>query len=382
METLRKNSFGGFMMVNGDRVVKEFMQYVQIDSQTRREGNFAKFIREELQKLGLDIIEDNAGEKVGSDANNIIATLKGDKAGQPIMLCCHMDTVTPGEGIKPIIRDEVIYSDGTTILGGDDKAGIAAIIEALKVIKEENLSHVDIEVVFTIAEEGGLNGSKNLDYSKIKSKLAFVLDSGGDPGQIVIQGPAQDKINVKIKGKPAHAGVCPEEGVSAIQVASSAINRMNLLRIDEDTTANIGIINGGKATNIVCPEVEINAEARSLSDEKLDKQTAHMVECFKEAAKEFGVEAQIETSRAYGAFVIDENDEIVKMAKKACGNIDLKAFTASTGGGSDTNILNVNGIKAINLGIGERKAHTLEEHLAIKDIVNTSKLVLEIIKTV
>lgn len=369
-------------MVNQERIVKEFIEYVQIDSPTRKEGNFVKFIRKELEDLGLEVVVDNAGEKIGSDGNNIIATLKGDKDVEPIMLCCHMDTVSPGEGIKPIIKDGVIYSDGTTILGGDNKAGIAAIVEAIRTILEENVSHGDIEVVFTIAEEGGLNGAKNLDYSKIKSKTAFVLDSSGDLGQIVIQGPAQDKINAKIKGKPAHAGVCPEEGISAIQVAAAAINKMNLLRIDEDTTANIGIINGGKATNIVCPEVEIKAEARSLSNEKLDKQTAHMVECFEKAAKEFGAEIEIETSRAYGAFKIDENDKIVNTVRKACENIGLKAFTDSTGGGSDTNILNVNGIKCVNLGIGEKKAHTLEEHMSIEDLVGTSKLVLEIIKTV
>ncbi|WP_432662281.1 M20/M25/M40 family metallo-hydrolase [Wukongibacter baidiensis] len=369
-------------MVNQERIVKEFIEYVQIDSLTRKEGNFAKFIRKELENLGLEIVVDNAGEKIGSDTNNIIATLKGDKDVEPIMLCCHMDTVTPGEGIKPIIKDDVIYSDGTTILGSDDKAGIAAIVEALKIIREEKVSHGDIEVVFTIAEEGGLNGSKNLDYSKIKSKAAFVLDSGGAPGQIIIQGPAQDKIDVVIKGKPAHAGVCPEEGISAIQVAAAAINKMNLLRIDEDTTANIGIINGGKATNIVCPEVEIKAEARSLSNEKLDKQTAHMVECFEKVAEEFGAEVEIETSRAYGAFKIDENDEIVQTIKKACDNIGLKAFTDSTGGGSDTNILNVNGIKCVNLGIGMKKPHTLEEHISIKDLVDSARLVLEIIKTV
>jgi len=369
-------------VVNQERIVKEFIEYVQIDSLTRKEGNFAKFIRKELEDLGLEVIVDNAGEKIGSDTNNIIATLKGDKDVETIILCCHMDTVTPGEGIKPVIKDDVIYSDGTTILGGDNKAGIAAIVEALRIIREENVSHGDIEVVFTIAEEGGLNGSKNLDYSKIKSKTAFVLDSGGDPGQIIIQGPAQDKIDVTIKGKPAHAGVCPEEGISAIQVAAAAINKMNLLRIDEDTTANIGIINGGKATNIVCPEVEVKAEARSLSNEKLDKQTAHMVECFEKAAKEFGAEIEIETSRAYGAFTIDENDEIVQIVKKACDNIGLKPFTDSTGGGSDTNILNVNGIKCVNLGIGEKKPHTLEEHIAIKDLVDSARLVLEIIKTV
>lgn len=369
-------------MVNRDRIVKEFMDYVQIDSLTRSEKDFADFITKELEELGFNIITDDSGEKVGSNTSNIIATLKGNKEVEPLMFCCHMDTVVPGKGIKPIIKEDTIYSDGTTILGADDKAGIAAIIEAIRTLQENNIDHGDIEVVFTIAEEGGLNGSKNLDYSKIESKMAFVLDSGGAPGEIIIQGPAQDKIEVVIKGKPAHAGVCPEEGINAIQVAASAINKMRLLRIDEETTANIGVIKGGEATNIVTPEVEIKAEARSLSNEKLDKQTAHMIECFKKAAEEHGAQIEIDAPRAYGAFKIDENDEIVKLVKKACEKLGIEAYTTSTGGGSDTNILNVNGIKAVNLGVGMKNPHTLEEHIKIKDLVDSAKLILEIIKSV
>jgi tripeptide aminopeptidase len=369
-------------MVKRDRIVGEFLKYIQIDSLTREEGEFAKFITEELKSIGAEVYIDNAARKVGADTGNVIAKVKGTLEKQPIMFSCHMDTVTPGKGIKPIIKDDVIYSDGTTILGGDNKAGIAAVIEAIRCLKENNIDHGPIEIVFSIAEEGGLYGAKNLEYSKIESKLGFVLDSGGDPGQIVVKGPAQDKIDVKIIGKPAHAGVCPEEGISAIQVAASAINRMKLLRIDEETTANIGSINGGAATNIVCPEIIVKAEARSLNSAKLDAQTAHMVDCFKQAAEEFGAQVEIETSRAYGPFVIDENDEIVNIVKKACGNIGLNAFTSSTGGGSDTNILNGNGVKAVNLGIGERKPHTLEEHLRIVDLVDTARLVMEIIKSV
>lgn len=369
-------------MINRDRIVNEFIKYVQIDSPTKNEKEFAEFITKELEALGMEVYIDNAGEKAGSNSGNVIAKLKGNLDKEPILFSCHMDTVDPSIGIKPIIKDDVIYSDGTTILGGDNKAGIAAVVEALKVIKENNIEHGPIEIAFSIYEEGGLFGAKNLEYDKLESKKAIVLDSGGDPGQIIIKGPAQDKINVTIKGKPAHAGVCPEEGISAINVASHAISIMNLLRIDEETTANIGSIEGGKATNIVCPEVTIKAEARSLSDEKLDKQTAHMVKCFEDAAKEFGAEAIVETERMYGAFVVDENDDIVKLVEKACNNIDIKPFTDSTGGGSDTNILNGNGIKAVNLGIGERKPHTLEEHLHIKDLVNSARLVVEIIKSV
>lgn len=369
-------------MVNEKRIVDEFIKYVQIDSPTKSEYEFSIFIKKELESLGFEVVIDESGKKVGSNTGNVIAKLTGDLGKEPILFSCHMDTVSPSIGIKPIIKDGTIYSDGTTILGGDNKAGIAAVIEAVKVLKENNTSHGPIEVVFSIYEEGGLFGAKNLDYTQIKSKKAFVLDSGGDPGQIIIQGPAQDKINVKIIGKPAHAGVAPEQGISAIMVAADAISQMNLLRIDEETTANIGCIDGGGATNIVTPEVTVRAESRSLSNAKLDNQTNHMLDCFKNSAEKFGATLDIDTERMYGAFTIDENDDIVKLVETACKNICLKPFTAATGGGSDTNILNSNAIKAVNLGIGERKPHTLEEHLHIVDLVNSAKLVIEIIKAV
>ncbi|MBS3994181.1 MAG: M20/M25/M40 family metallo-hydrolase [Alkaliphilus sp.] len=369
-------------MINRERVVQEFLKYVQIDSLTKKEGNFARYIAQELADVGLEVAIDNCAEKVGADTGNVIARLEGKADKASILFSCHMDTVSPGEGIKPVIRDGVIYSDGKTILGADNKAGIAAVVEALRTLKESGVEHGPVEVVLSIAEEGGLFGAKNLDYSKLTSKLAFVLDSGGDPGQIIIKGPAQDKIVAKIIGRSAHAGVAPEEGISAIQVAASAIQRMKLLRIDSETTANIGVIQGGQVTNIVCPEVNIQAEARSLNNEKLDEQTTHMLQCFEEAAKEYGAKVELEAERMYEAFVVDENEEIVDLVKYACKNIGLKAYTDSSGGGSDTNILNSNGIKAVNLGIGERKPHTLEEHIHIEDLINSARLVLEIIKTI
>ncbi|GAA0116798.1 M20/M25/M40 family metallo-hydrolase [Clostridium senegalense] len=369
-------------MVNKERILNEFLKYVQIDSETKNEKEFANFILNELKDLGLEVEMDDAGSKVGSNAGNVIAKLSGTKKVQPILFSCHMDTVSPGNGIKPIIKDDVIYSDGTTILGGDNKAGIAAIVEALRVIKENNIEHGPLEIVFSIFEEGGLFGSKNLDYSKLDSKIAFVLDSGGEPGQIIVKGPAQDAITVTVKGIPAHAGVCPEEGVSAIQVAAHAISNMKLLRIDEETTANIGKIVADGPNNIVSPIVEIKAEARSLNKEKLDAQTNHMRKCFEDAGKKFGAEIEFEATRMYQPFNVSESENVVEIAKTACKNLNLPMVLQGTGGGSDTNVLNANGLKAVNLGIGERKAHTLEEHLHIKDLVSASKLVLEIIKTV
>ena len=369
-------------MVNEKRLIDEFLELVQIDSPTSKEGAIAKVLVEKLEEIGLDVVVDNAGEKVGGETGNVIGTLKGNRDGKKIMFSSHMDTVSPGIGVKPIINEEdgIITSDGTTVLGSDDKAGIAAILEALRQIKENNLDHADVQVVFSIWEEGGLYGAKYLDYSKVNAEYAFVLDSGGAPGEIIIQAPAQDSMKVKITGKPAHAGLQPENGISAIMVAAKAIENMNLLRIDEETTANIGVVNGGIATNIVMPELEITAEARSLSVEKLDAQTKHMVETFKKAADEFGAEIQIDVDRAYTPINVAEDDEIVVLAKKAFENIGIKATTGSTGGGSDTNILANNGMKAVNLGIGMKKVHTLEEYIAIKDIIDSAKAVVELIK--
>ena len=367
-------------MVNRERVVEEFLELVQIPSHSGKEGRIAQVLAGKLAELGLEVYIDEAGKKTGGETGNIIARLKGTGGGAAILFCCHMDTVAPGEGVKPIIKDGIIYSDGTTILGGDNKGGIAAVLEGIRSIKESNVPHGDVEVVFTIWEEGGLLGAKNLDYSRLKAKYGFVLDSGGSPGEIVTVGPSQDQIKARIHGRSAHAGVAPEEGVSAIMIAARAIDQMKLLRIDEETTANVGIIQGGVATNIVAPLVEIQAEARSLMEEKLDQQTAHMVGALERAAADLGGRSEIEVERRYKAFQIGEKDDIVVKVKEAMARIGLEGYTTSSGGGSDTNVLNARGIKAVNLGIGEKKPHSLEEHLHIEDLVNSARLVAELIK--
>lgn len=369
-------------MTNNKRLIDEFLELVQIDSPTSKEGKIAKVLVNKLEEIGLTVEIDDAAAKTGSETGNVIARLKGTKEGKKILFSSHMDTVSPGIGVKPIIDEDtgIIKSDGTTILGSDDKAGIAAILEGLRYIKENNIDHTDITVVFSIWEEGGLFGAKSLDYSKLDVDYGFVLDSGGSPGEIIVKAPGQDRIEVKIIGKPAHAGLQPEDGISAMMVASKAINNMNLLRIDEETTANIGIVKGGVATNIVMPEMEIIAEARSLDESKLDVQTKHMIDTFKNVAEEFGAKIEVDTKRMYSPLNIDDNDDIVEFTKRAFANINIEGKTASTGGGSDTNILNKNGIKAVNLGIGMKKAHTLDEYIAIEDLINSAKAVVEIIK--
>lgn len=367
-------------MINRNRLVEEFMELITIPSPTKREGKFASVLKNKLEELGFHVMIDNAGEKADCDTGNIIGRLKGVLDSAPsILLSAHMDTVAPCENIRPIKKEETIYSDGTTVLGADDKAGIAAILEAIRHIEEEKISHGDIEVVFTIYEEGALWGSRNLDYSKLNSKMAFVLDSGGNPGTIVYKAPAKDRIKILIRGKAAHAGVAPETGVSAIQVAARAIDSMKLLRVDPETTANIGFIKGGGPTNIVCSEVEILAEARSLSDEKLRIETSHIVECINSACNQFKATPEIHVERIYSAFEIGESEEILLIAKRAAEKIGFKTQVISRGGGSDANSYNVNGIKSINLGIGMNKTHTTEEFIKIDSLVDSARYASAII---
>ncbi len=368
-------------MIDRERIVKEFLGMVKITSLSKKEGEFASYLSKRLAGMGLEVIIDEKSRKLTeSDTGNVIGRWRGNVNGiPPILFAAHMDTVVPGEDIRPVIRDGVIYSSGDTVLGGDDKSGIAAILEALQHIKEEGIPHGDIEVLFTVGEEIGLLGARYLDYTLLDAKTGYVLDCNGAPGTIINRAPAQDKISAVIYGKAAHAGMNPEEGVSAIQVAARAINNMKLLRIDEETTANIGVINGGAATNIVCDRVELKGEARSLSDEKLALQTQHMYDCLRKACEDMGADLEIDLGREYSSYHIPESDMLIRVAKKAAEAAGLVTRVVSSGGGSDTNYFNVKGIKAVNLGTGMNKVHTTEEEIKVEDLVNTAKLVAAII---
>lgn len=368
-------------MMNEARLLDRFTSYVQIDSETKSEGVFAAYLAGQLEAMGLEVLFDQAGAAIGSDGNNLVGRLRGTLPGEPIIFSAHMDTVMPGKGIVPVVENGVIVSAGDTILGADDKGGIAAVVEAIQMILESGEPHRTIEVIFTIAEEGGLNGAKHMDMALVTGTKGYVLDSGGSPGEIVVRAPSQDKIEARIHGRPAHAGICPEEGISAIQVAASAIQNMNLLRIDEETTANIGIIRGGDATNIVCPEVWIKAEARSLTVEKLDAQTRHMVKCVEDACSVFGAQADIQVSREYGGYAVNEGDAFLDFTESCMREMGLTPRRASSGGGSDTNIFNNRGLKLLNLGTGMSKCHTLDEYITVKDLTDLTRLVYKLARS-
>ncbi|MFS0672750.1 M20/M25/M40 family metallo-hydrolase [Ornithinibacillus sp. 179-J 7C1 HS] len=370
-------------MVNKDRVVNEFMELVQVDSETGYEAEIAEVLKKKFQELGLEVLEDHAKEKTGHGANNLICTLKGTKDGvDPIYFTSHMDTVVPGKGIKPSIKDGYIVSDGTTILGADDKAGLAAMLEAIRTIQENNLEHGDVQFVITVGEESGLVGAKALEPSMINAKFGYALDSNGNVGDIIVAAPTQAKINTIIKGKTAHAGVAPEKGVSAITIAAKAIAKMPLGRIDEETTANIGRFEGGKQTNIVVDHVEILAEARSLVLEKMEAQVAAMKDAYETTAREMGGEAVVDIKVMYPGFKQQAGDQVVEVARRAAATIGRESNLLKSGGGSDANVIAGLGIPTVNLAVGYEEIHTTNERIPVKELVKVTELVTAIIKEV
>ncbi|WP_027622715.1 M20/M25/M40 family metallo-hydrolase [Acetivibrio clariflavus] len=369
-------------MVNRQRMVDEFLELVRIDSLTYKEKEMAERLKAKLSNMGLSVEEDDAGVKIGGNSGNLICKIDGNKNVPAVLLMAHMDTVTPGIGKKPIVDGNIIRTDGTTVLGGDDAAGIECILEAIRILKENNLPHGDIFVVFTVAEEGGLWGAKNLDISKINAKYAFVMDDGGNIGHVAVNAPAQNKIDVIVNGKAAHAGMEPEKGVSAIQIAAEAISNMKLGRIDDETTANVGVINGGQATNIICDRVEIKAEARSRDMKKLQSQTEHMKECFYNAAQKYGGSIDFKSELLYPSFSISEQDDIIKILKEASKKAGVELVLEATGGGSDTNIINSKGIKAVDVSVGMDKVHSVEEQICIDDLVKAAEFLIAIITSV
>ncbi len=372
-------------MVNKERLLAEFLELIQIDSETGNEGEIAPVLKQKFAALGLDVYEDQSKEITNYGAGNLICTLDGNKFGPTIYFTSHMDTVTPGKGIKPIVKEDgYVYSDGTTILGSDDKAGIAALLEGIRLLKENNIPYGKIQFVITVGEESGLVGSRALEHEKVTAEYGFCFDSNGSVGKAVIAAPYQMKIFAKIHGKTAHAGVNPEAGVSAVTIASKAVAKMKLGRIDIETTANIGKFAGGKntATNIVVDLVEIEAEARSLVEEKVNAQVAHMKQCFEEAVQEVGGTVEFTSKLQYPGYKYSEEHPLVKIADQAIRALGREPHFFASGGGSDANVMAGYGIPTLNLAVGYEKIHTTEERMSIKELEKAAELFVSLVNTI
>jgi tripeptide aminopeptidase len=368
-------------MINKDRLVNRFIKLVETGSESGWEGCFRDLIKSECESRGLSIYEDNVNEVLGGESGNLLIRVPGNVDAPPLLLASHMDTVAPGEGIKAVIgEDGIIRSDGSTILGSDDKAGIAAIMEVYDVIQENNIKHPPLEILLTVGEEQGLLGAKHFDFSQLKARIGYVLDAGSAPGTIVVKSPCQNEIEYIVTGRAAHAGINPEDGINAIQLAAIALSKMPCGRIDEETTCNFGSIHGGQARNIVAPNCRIKGEARSLRREKLDKLTNDLTNIFKSEVEKQGGTAEVEITFLYPEVTLDNNEEVITLVTKSMENIGLQPELVTTGGGSDACVIHNNGIRCANLGIGMTNCHTTREYIKISDLIDDARLVLAIIQ--
>ncbi len=348
----------------------------------------AERLGRELRDLGAEVWVDDAGAKVGGTTGNVLARVRGSAPVPPLLLSAHMDTVIPGEGVKPVVDGDVIRSDGTTVLGGDDKSGCAIICEVLRVLRDDAVTHGDVEVAFTICEEVGLLGAKHLDVSGLTARTGLVLDSDA-PGYLFTKAPASNHLTFDVHGLEAHAGMAPERGINAIQVAGEGLAAMRLGRIDDETTANIGIVSGGGAVNVVPKHVRLEGEARSHDETKLAAQCRHMQEALEAAAARHtivvdgrDVRARVETviERSYAAMNVPDAAPIVQLVLRAAQALGHSVESAPMGGGCDANVLNGRGFQVANLGTGMRDIHTVKEWLRVGDMVRTAEVIVEMLR--
>lgn len=365
------------------------LDLVRLDSHSKQEKPVADYLTRALRELGATVRVDTAGDAVQGNTGNVIARLEATAPdAPPLLLSSHMDVVPPGISVKPVREDARIRSDGTTILGGDDKTGLSIILEVLRTVAERQLPHGVIEVAFTVCEEMGLLGAKHLDFTGLESKEAIVLDAASSL-ELVTRAPSSDHYTFTIHGLAAHAGMCPQNGISAVGVAARAIAAMPLGRIDEESTSNVVVVGGSSATNVVPALCVVRGEARSLRDERLDDVMRQIRMAFADAAAAATVtlggdvrRAWIEETceREYHAMHVSPDAPIVQLVLRSARKLEATVKTVTIGGGSDANVFNRHGIQSVVLGTGMRDIHTLGEWIDLEDFYRSAAIVLECVK--
>jgi tripeptide aminopeptidase len=365
-----------------DRMVEEFTHLIRIDSPGLRERHVALAVEAMLRGMGVTPYYDRAGDAIGGDCGNLIARLPATAAGLPtVLINAHLDTVAPSEGICPVISGDTMHSGGDTILAADNKAGVVILLEVVRALVSSSAPRGEVIALFTVAEEIGLLGAMHLDYNDIRADVAYVMDGGRGIGRMTTAAPYANRMAYTVRGKAAHAGVCPEQGINAIVAAGIGVAKMRLGRLDEETTANIGVIHGGTATNIVPAEVHVRGEARSHDLAKLLAQTEHMAGCMQESAEAIGAQVEIDAGRSYDGFAVPDDSSVVRWASQAATSLGFEPATDRGGGGSDANVFNAHGIPAVIMSTGASGAHALEEQLCITEMVDSARWLFKTVET-
>lgn len=359
-------------MISKQRLIDTFIDLVKIDSPSGHEKELAEYVSQYLKRLKAEVEYDNFG--------NVIAKLPGSIGVKPLMLNAHLDTVEPGRGIKPIIEGDIIRSDGSTVLGGDPKAGVALILEALTSLVEDKKTHVPLEIVFTREEEIGLKGAINLDYTILTAKRGITFDGEEAVHNVVISAPGYNRVDATIVGRGAHAGAQPEKGISAIQIAAKIISSLHLGRIDHETTANIGLIEGGTARNAIPEKVHFRGEIRSRNKEKLEAHTTHFQNVFKDIMTQHPeAKSDLVIQKEFDSYLFDGNHKVVQHISNVFSDMHIAPNLHHSGGGTDVNIFHSHGIEAIVVGTGDYDAHTTREYVIIPQMLQAAQFCEKIV---
>jgi tripeptide aminopeptidase len=360
-------------VANRERLIQTLMDLIRIDSPTGEEDAMDREVTARLQALGFSVYHDSF--------NNVIAKLAG--VGEPVILSAHLDTVEPGRGIQPVLEGDVLRSNGSTILAGDCKAGVSIILEALTSVVESGAAHLPIEVVFSRAEEGGLVGIHRLEFSQLAAKRGVVFDGEGQVNRVTVAAPAQNVVTATIRGRAAHAGVEPEKGISAILIAAHVLTRLPLGRIDAETTANIGRIEGGLKRNIIPEQAFLDGEIRSRDQGKLEHYTQEFRRTFDAVAAQYpDARLSLNIQNTYQSYQVASSHPTVAMIARALAGVGLRPQLEASGGGSDANVFLERGIVALPVGIGVREFHTTRETASIPEALQGAEVCQRIIRGV
>jgi tripeptide aminopeptidase len=349
-------------------VLDLFLELAAVPSPSGEERAVADQVIGYLRDCGLEPDEDDAGRAVDSTAGNVFARIEGTAPGEPVFLCAHFDTVPPTDAIEPVVEDGTVRNARPTILGSDNKAALAVMLEATRRVLAENRPHAGIELVFTPKEEVGLLGAYAFDHTRLASRVGYVFDQAAPIGDVILGAPAAHQLHITFHGRASHAGMYPEEGRSAIVAASRAIAEMRLGRVDEDTTANIGEIRGGTAANVVPEWCKLVGEARSHDERKLAELVQEMQDAVTFAAGVAECEVETTVKRSYRAYRFRRDDAAIRIASQALETCGFTPSYSLSGGAADANVFNERGLQCVNLANGMADIHTPDEHIAVTDL--------------
>lgn len=368
-------------MINQNRLLETFLELVNINGESGNEILVSNFLQKKLADIGLTVAVDEASKSFNGTTGNVIGFWGGTDDSMPsILLSAHMDTILPTKNIKTVIKDNRIKTDGNTILGADNRVGVSVILELLRVLKEQNLPHPPIYVVFSVAEEIGMYGSKYISTNQeIDAKIGFVFDSSAMPGNVIINAPSSRKLEIKLIGKSAHAAVNPSAGVSAIKIAGNAISKIDIGKFEDNSTFNIGKINGGKAINIVPDIVELEAEYRGFDYDLMNQKIEEVRSIFKIEADKLGGTIKFNEIEKYELFNLDLTSAPVEIAFEAIRKLGLEPKGIRYSGGSDANIYNSIGISTVNLGMGFQNVHSTNENIMLNNLYKDAEIGINIV---